>query len=302
VSATHCRAAPAERPHRMIRVFAMPGSRAGGNPAPVWLDADGLSTAMMQQLARASGHESVFVLNPSDGSSRFQMRYFVPAHEMEMCGHATIAALWLLHQRRAWDGTPTTVQTASGSVGGRIIDGTVEISQPRATVIPLGESLVRDIAQCLRVESSQIVAPVLNAATSRVKTLIRLTSVETLHALQLDIAGVPALCDQLGSTGLYPFALLRSGAAGLSVSARQFPKSSSYPEDPATGIAASALAWGLRELKLASDERSLLTVHQGEAMASPSSIFVRLPATADPEQICWLRGDAQEMEDGDERH
>jgi len=280
----------------------MPGRRVGGNPAPVWLDANGLSTAMMQGLARTSGYESVFVLDPSDGSSRFQMRYFVPAHEMEMCGHATIAALWLLHHRKDWDGAPTTIQTASGSVRGRIVDGMVEISQPRATVTPVGDALVRDIAQCLRVETGQIVAPVLNAATSRVKTLIRLASPETLHALQPDLAGVEALCDRLGSTGLYPFAVSGLGAADPSVSARQFPKSSGYPEDPATGIAASALAWGLRELNLASDENALLTVHQGEAMASPSSIFVRLPAADEPEQICWLRGDAHDMEDGDERH
>lgn len=283
----------------MIRVFAMPGSRAGGNPAPVWLDADPLSCADMQKLAHSSGHESVFVLEPSDGSSQFRMRYFVPEHEMEMCGHATIAALWLLHRLSRWDGAPTTVETASGKVSGRFVDGMVEISQPQATVAPVDDELVRDIAQCLRVDPAEIISPVLNSATSRVKTLVRLVSPATLHGLEPDSVNVEALCARLGSTGLYPFALAGSEPTGSSVSARQFPKSSGYPEDPATGIAAAALAWGLRALGLTTDERILLTIRQGEAMGSPSSILVRLPATTEHRQISWLRGDAHDMESDD---
>jgi trans-2,3-dihydro-3-hydroxyanthranilate isomerase len=279
-------------PHWLIRVFAVPGAKRGGNPAPVWLDADGLSTSAMQAIARASGHESAFVSKPSDQTKRFRMRYFVPAHEMEMCGHATIAALWLLHHRNAWDGALTQVETLSGSVRGRVVDGMVEISQPSASIATVDEALVREIANCLRIDRAAIVGPVLNAATSRVKTLIRLRSVETLHALEPDFAKVEALCVRLQSTGLYPFAIAEANG----VSARQFPKSSGYPEDPATGIAAAALAWGLRSLGLTSDEATMIVVRQGEAMGSPSSISVRLPAASADEQVCWLSGDAHEMQ------
>ena len=47
-----------------IRVFVGPDPKVGGNPAPVWLDADDLSSAQMQEYTRRSGHESVFVLKP----------------------------------------------------------------------------------------------------------------------------------------------------------------------------------------------------------------------------------------------
>jgi trans-2,3-dihydro-3-hydroxyanthranilate isomerase len=287
---------PAARPHRLIRVFAAANAGIGGNPAPVWLDADDLSTDDMQALAHASGHESAFVLRPSDGASRLRMRYFVPAHEMEMCGHATVAALWLLRELGEWDGAPTSVQTASGIVQGRFVHGMVEISQPRATVRPVDKSLRHDIARCLRLDAEQIDGPVLNAATSRVKTLIRLPSLAAVHALRVDLPAVESLCGRLGSTGLYPFALASVDKDRPTASARQFPKSSGYPEDPATGIAATALAWGLRAARVCGDSRSLLTVHQGEAMGSPSAIFVRLPAADEEDQTCWLRGDAHEME------
>jgi len=288
--------------HRLIRVFATPGTRVGGNPAPVWLNADALSTSEMQERARASGHESVFVLKPADDANHFRMRYFVPAHEMEMCGHATIAALWLLQDRRSWDGTPATVETASGPVQGRIVQGMVEISQPSATVQIVDGELTREIAECLRIDVEQIVTPVLNASTSRVKTLIRLARTDSLHALTPDLAAVQALCGRLGSTGLYPFAMWPGTDNAPVASARQFPKSSGYAEDPATGIAAAALAWGLRDLGLVGHRGALVTVRQGEAMGSPSSIFVQLPSRAEMQQVCWLRGDAQDMTESGDAH
>jgi trans-2,3-dihydro-3-hydroxyanthranilate isomerase len=278
---------------QLVRVFALPGADSGGNPAPVWLDADDMTTAQMQEHTRASGHESVFVLKPSSADHHFRMRYFVPRHEMEMCGHATIGALWLLHERGLWNGAPVSIETLSGTVEGRYVQGTVEISQPQGVAQVVGDALVQDIARCLGVEMQQIAGPVLNAATSRVKTLIRLESLDLLHALRVDLASVEALCDRLGSTGLYPFAL--ADRDGPVVSARQFPRSSGYPEDAATGIAAAALAWGLREQALAGDAATLVTVRQGEAMGSPSMIGVRLPARGQESQGCWLRGDAQAM-------
>jgi predicted PhzF superfamily epimerase YddE/YHI9 len=152
---------------------------------------------------------------------------------------------------------------------------------------------VREIARCLGVEVRQIIGPVLNAATSRVKTLIRLESLDALHSLRVDLPGVEPLCDRLGSTGLYPYALAE--ISGPVVSARQFPRSSGYPEDAATGIAAAALAWGLRQQALAGDAETLVTVRQGEAMGSPSMIGVRLPARGQEAQGCSLRGEARAM-------
>ena len=242
-------AGPSHRPWTLPQGTAgRPSHDVGGNPAPVWLVADALSANEMQELARSSGHESVFVLKPRDTSHRLRMRNFVPQHEMEMCGHATIAALWLLRHSNAWNGTPTAVQTASGLVHGRWWDGMVEISQPQATVRCVDPALVHEIARCLNIDAQDVATPVINASTCRVKTLIRLASTQALHALQPILEGVEPLCQRLGSTGLYPYA--RSPDDALTVSARQFPKSSGYPEDAATGIAAAALAWGLREQQL----------------------------------------------------
>lgn len=80
---------------KFVRVFA--AGPEGGNPAPIVVDASGMSDAEMQEVARSYGHESGFVLPPPAGSDfDFEFRFWVPNHEMSMCGHATVGAVWLL--------------------------------------------------------------------------------------------------------------------------------------------------------------------------------------------------------------
>ncbi len=75
--------------------------------------------------------------------------------------------------------------------------------------------------------------------------------------------------------------------------ARQFPKSSGYPEDAATGIAAAALAFGLLDNGLVEATERPIRVRQGRAMGRPSEITVRFRGGgAAAVQGCWLDGSA----------
>lgn len=256
----------------LVRVFA-DGDR-GGNPAPIVVDAAGLSDAQMREIARQHGHESAFVLPAPDGYD-FALRFWVPNHEMPMCGHATIGAVWTLDRLGLLTSRSLRLWTASGDVAARTTADRVEITQPTGVVEQAPH--VPEILSVLGIH--EVAGPVQNAATSRVKTLVPLASVEALHALRPDFARMREICDLIGSTGLYPYA--RGDSA---FHARQFPRSSGYPEDAATGIAAAALAFGL----LANgDVRTTdpILVRQGEAMGSPSEISVRFTADG-----CWLGG------------
>src|SRR5580698_966543 len=84
----------------------------GGNPCPVITDTCGLRPAQMQAIAAHYGQESVFVTSIDAGGAG--LRYFVPAHEMRMCVHATIAAITALAGSGAVGGGHTTARTASG--------------------------------------------------------------------------------------------------------------------------------------------------------------------------------------------
>jgi PhzF family phenazine biosynthesis protein len=54
-----------------------------------------MSDLETQQIAQTYGHESGFVLPPLGSGCDFEFRFWVPNHEMVMCGHATVGAVWL---------------------------------------------------------------------------------------------------------------------------------------------------------------------------------------------------------------
>lgn len=118
--------------------------------------------------------------------------------------------------------------------------------------------------------------PIQSAVTSRVKTLIPMKSVDFLNNLTSHMLTTEQCCESIGSTGLYPFAVEDQG--GRRFEARQFPKSSGYPEDAATGIAAAALAFGLLKNGLVKADSGRITVLQGRAMNSLSEMDIRLGA------------------------
>jgi PhzF family phenazine biosynthesis protein len=182
-----------------------------------------------------------------------------------------------------------------GRIAGRgDLGARVEVTQPVGKVEPpVDEAAVAEILSVLGMTPADLAPlPVQNARTSRTKTLIPVTSVAVLDALRPDFTRVERLCDRIGSTGLYPYAPSDPGAQVFD--ARQFPRSSGYPEDAATGIAAAALAFGLLACGLVERSERPVVVRQGRAMGRPSEIAVRFrPAPGGAIEGCWLGGEAR---------
>lgn len=267
----------------------------GGNPCPTVLDATGMNENEMQAVAKRYGHESVFVFPAESADHDFLFRYFVPRHEMEMCGHATIGALWALAREGRLQSEVVRVKTKSGMVTGFVEkcggDYAVAITQPTGKTTALGGEAVARILSVLGASAGDLAdAPVTNAATSRVKTLIPFRDVARLNTLSPTTAAVEAVCEAIGSTGLYPYAVLDRDKQHFE--ARQFPKSSGYPEDAATGIAATALSFGLLEAGLIARDDRVTRIFQGRAMGRLSVIDVRF---AD-DQGCLVGGEVVQID------
>lgn len=281
---------------RFVRVFA--AGPDGGNPAPIVVDAGGMSDAEMQEVARCYGHESGFVLPPPVGSDcDFEFRFWVPNHEMSMCGHATVGAVWLLAQLGRLPHDHLTIATKSGRVEARVNgpagrDVLVEVSQPAGDVESLPDADKADILAVLGIRIEDLAPlPIQNARTSRVKTLVPLKSTSILDNLSPDFGKIEQLCARIDSTGLYPYAI--SDRERQIVDARQFPRSSGYPEDAATGIAAAALSFGLLSNGIVEASERRITVRQGRAMNRPSEIQVRFNLDHGQVDGCWLSGVVQ---------
>jgi PhzF family phenazine biosynthesis protein len=266
----------------------------GGNPAPVVLNASALSDSAMQDVARSHGLESVFVVDNGPSGCDVALRFWVPNHEMSMCGHATLGATWLLVRDGTLpDSSVVSIHTASGVVKARIRNGEVVISQPAGALDEVSDrQRIRAVVDVLGLAEEDLGQfPIRNGRTTRVKTLIPLRDSHVLDALTPDFDRVEAVCDLLGSTGLYPYAQTGNGQ----FDARQFPRSSGYPEDAATGIAASALSYGLLADQLVTDGDGPIVIRQGRAMGRPSKIQVDLESSGLGDIGCWLGGVVREL-------
>nr|WP_283843102.1 PhzF family phenazine biosynthesis protein [Bradyrhizobium sp. 2S1] len=113
-------------------------------------------------------------------------------------------------------------------------------------------------------------------------------SPEALNALEPSVGDVEAVCGRIGSTGLYPFAVVDRAARLFE--ARQFPRSSSYREDAATGIAAAALVFGLLDYGLITPNDDEIRILQGRAMGRLSEIRVRIGFAGGRPVGCLLGG------------
>ncbi|HTU00746.1 MAG TPA: PhzF family phenazine biosynthesis isomerase, partial [Candidatus Sulfotelmatobacter sp.] len=159
----------------LVNVFA--AGDGGGNPTPIVLDASGYDETRMLALTRSYGLESTFVFPPTrPAEADFRFRFFVPRQEMNMCGHATVGTLWLLHKAGKLRGTRARIETASGLVHGLIQEpGTpaeyAEISQPAGRVEEIaGREARQAVLDVLGItESALAPLPILNAVTSRMK-------------------------------------------------------------------------------------------------------------------------------------
>ncbi|MDA9520012.1 phenazine biosynthesis protein PhzF [Bradyrhizobium sp. CCBAU 11434] len=276
----------------LVNVFTHLGQ--GGNPCPVVVDALKLSAAEMQSVAQQFGHESGFVLPSPRLDADYVFRFWVPRHEMEMCGHATIGALWALAIKGRLPGKQVRIETRSGTVTGYVdhadsADPSVEISQPVGKVVDLSRADEEDVLSTLKLSRRDLLdLPIQNAVTSRVKTLIPVKGVRELNAMVPNPSAIEACCERIGSTGLYPYAIDHQGERRFE--ARQFPKSSGYPEDAATGIAAAALSFGLLKNELIEPNSARITIMQGRAMGALSEIRVRLGFAGERPVGCLLGG------------
>jgi PhzF family phenazine biosynthesis protein len=109
-------------------------------------------------------------------------------------------------------------------------------------------------------------------SVSRAKLIVPVRDAGAVHAARPDSPALWKLCEELDTTGAYVFAPHPDGDPAHLV-ARQFPVDAGYPEDPATGVAAAALAAYLAsQRRPAQPSWTRIIIDQGDAMGRPSRL------------------------------
>lgn len=81
---------------KIFQVDAFANKRFEGNPAAVCLLSYWISDEIMQNIAAENNlAETAFVV---PGDNHFEIRWFTPALEVDLCGHATLAAAYIIFE------------------------------------------------------------------------------------------------------------------------------------------------------------------------------------------------------------
>lgn len=261
--------------YRIFHTTVFANAPAGGNPCPVILDADLLSTEEMQKMTKSFGFESVFILESLKQDCDFHLKYFVPLHEMEMCVHATIAATTILVLKNRVQKHDLYYETLLGNIHVRWMKDNGNIKVQVWQFLPQKQSItpsVSEICHALQISDDMLADyPIASYSTSRFKLMVPIKSREIMDAITPNFSLIKEVCKQYQTTGFYPFTMEKH-RSDVCIYARQFPQNSGYPEDAATGVAASALGNYLVENQIISthDGWNIQKIYQGQAMGHPS--------------------------------
>lgn len=97
---------------RILQVDAFTGRLFQGNPAAVVPLTEWLPDAVLQAIAAENNLAETAYIVPN--ASGFDLRWFTPAVEVNLCGHATLATAFALWERLAYAGEEIRFDTRSG--------------------------------------------------------------------------------------------------------------------------------------------------------------------------------------------
>jgi PhzF family phenazine biosynthesis protein len=247
----------------------------GGNAAGVVIDADSLSEKEMGMVAAIVGFSETAFVMQSDAAD-FRVRFFTPKVEVDLCGHATIAAFYTMAYQGLIKPGNYKQETKAGILGIEIKDDHSVMMNQSAPVF--SDIIVKDeLADSLNIDTSHMRAdlPAQIVSTGLRDILIPVESIEVLNAIRPDMEKIKMISRKYNVIGYHVFAL--ESLYGANASCRNFAPLYNIPEESATGTSNGALGCYLYHYgKINTGKEADIVFEQGYSMKKPSEILVSL--------------------------
>jgi PhzF family phenazine biosynthesis protein len=213
----------------------------GGNPAGVCPLEEWLEDDLMQRIARENNLSETAFFVRNDGV--FDLRWFTPAIEVDLCGHATLASAYVLFDHLEHQDEIIRFRTMSGELAVwkdgplLVMDFPSRPGEPTVAPDALALGLGRDLAEVYKARDYLVV----------------LKTQEEVLELQPDFAHLA----EVECTGI----IVTAPGDEVDFVSRFFDPQAGVPEDPVTGSAHSTLTpyWAERLGKTALAARQIST-------------------------------------------
>jgi PhzF family phenazine biosynthesis protein len=196
-----------------------------GNPAAVCLLADWPPIRWLQGVAQEMNlSETAFLVKRDD---RFDLRWFTPRVEVDLCGHATLASAHVIRELGLNAGASVRFDTRSGILTATYRDGAIELDFPRTPSTPA--ETPPGLLEALGVAAKHI-------GRSRFDYLVEVDSEAVLRRMTPDFKSLAALPVR----GI--MVTCRADDPRFDFMSRFFAPAAGVDEDPVTGSAHCCLA------------------------------------------------------------
>lgn len=264
----------------IFQVDAFTNEPFGGNPAGVVTNSKGISDGQMQRIANEMNlSETAFIRQLDD--CYFRIRYFTPLCEVDLCGHATIAAVHTLAHKGYIKPIEEGSKIARLETGVGLLKVEIQFSNYTPVNVIMEQDTPRsmgevkelgELLECFGLSPEDIGTGEMRAMPEIISTglpdiMLPVKSKNALMGMKVDFCRLKELSNRLGVTGVHAFFYDYEEKKAY---ARNFGPAVGIDEEAATGTANGALIYYLRRKGIL--EGDSLVVHQGESLNRPSTI------------------------------
>lgn len=264
----------------------------GGNPAGVVMLPDGKDfpsdEVMVKTAAELRYSETAFIKNLGNG--RFNVRYFTPAAEVDLCGHATIASFYNLLKDGVIEAGKTYINET--------LAGTLEIVVNEDSILmdmgdPVIYDTIEDLDELYKVmgidykdqgicdaDKSITLLPK-KVSTGLIDIMMPVRNEAELEKIDPDMKALTELSKKYEVVGVHAFTINTEDGC---IHARNFAPLYDIDEEAATGTSNGALTYYLYNYGLVTLDK-VNTVIQGEKMLRPSEIKTQITMQDGKEKV-----------------
>lgn len=266
---------------KFLIVDAFTETLFGGNPAGVVILDEGMDfpsdETMVKTAAELRYSETAFIKQLNE--KEFKIRYFTPAAEVDLCGHATIGSFAaLLHLGIIQNGNTYINHTLAGDLEIAVNDGFVMMDMAAPVKIGAIEApeKIDQLYKIMGVEYD----PTMGLIPEMISTglpdiMMPVKTREELEKIDPDMKALSKLSADYEVTGVHAFTL--DAEEGATAHARNFAPLYDIDEEAATGTSSGALTYYFYLNNIIGDEANCKLI-QGEKMERPSVILTSLKA------------------------
>jgi PhzF family phenazine biosynthesis protein len=215
----------------IFQVDAFATRRFSGNPAAVIPLQSFLEDSVLQAIALENNlAETAFLVRQGP---EWQLRWFTPAVEVPLCGHATLASSWVVMERLDPGAAVVVFHTLSGPLTVRRNGSAFVMDFPARTNTPI--DLRTDVDEALGARATELLHDGFNYVAI-------FDSAETVRRLEPNLKAIREL------EGVVGVIVTARGDDGYDCVSRYFAPAKGIDEDPVTGGAHCALTpfWSAR--------------------------------------------------------